>query len=252
MKRGAVEPNALSQAIEGLYETFSRYPLKAHVDGCPHCTTDEDHARIHKRTLRELSGDDLGRYAFKALTTWGGNDDFRHFLPRLFELVVRDPKFYVNTEIVIGKLDCGGWSKWPTDEREAIQNYLYTVWTAILESTTFTIDVETWLACLVSAFDTAKPALEMWSKNSTPMATGRLIEFVRHSFPTLSKNRKIGNAFIDANSCAHAEVLAWLTSPEVVQRLEKCFLEEKDESLSEKLSTAVEQVYWLQERETAG
>ena len=61
---------------------------------------------IAKR-LRDLTDTDLKKYAFKALTTWGNADDFRHFLPRLFELEAVHPQRIVglvDPEILFGKL----------------------------------------------------------------------------------------------------------------------------------------------------
>jgi hypothetical protein len=103
---GAYSSAAIANAIEDLYRVFAGCRLDPHVEGCPHCVSDRDHARIHSRPLRSLSGDDLGRYAFKAMTTWGNERDFRHFLPRILELLVSndlDPP----TEVVLGKLAYG-------------------------------------------------------------------------------------------------------------------------------------------------
>jgi hypothetical protein len=52
----------LKSAIEGLYRTFSRYPLPPHVDGCPHCVSDADHALLYSKDLRDLGPKELERY----------------------------------------------------------------------------------------------------------------------------------------------------------------------------------------------
>jgi hypothetical protein len=61
----------LKSAIEGLYETFSIYPFKSTMDGCPCCVSNSDKEKIHSKQLRQLDGEDLSRYAFKAIDCFG-------------------------------------------------------------------------------------------------------------------------------------------------------------------------------------
>ncbi|WP_236606164.1 hypothetical protein [Sandaracinus amylolyticus] len=56
----------LRDAIEQLYRVFARYPRPPAVRGCPCCVTDADRARLHRAPLRDLTADDLKRYAFKS------------------------------------------------------------------------------------------------------------------------------------------------------------------------------------------
>ena len=77
----------LKESIENLYSTFSIYPLNSKMEGCPCCVSDADKEKIHSKQLRELEEEDLSRYVFKAMTTWGDTDDFKHYLPRIFELL---------------------------------------------------------------------------------------------------------------------------------------------------------------------
>lgn len=125
---GDVTPPAfsltLAARIEDLYGAFSEYPLRRHVEGCPcGCIPPGAEAKLHRRPLREMEPDDLERYAYKAMTTWGDVDDFRHFLPRLLELLVHR-RLIVDTEIVLGKLTYGYWEAWPTREQEAVSSFL--------------------------------------------------------------------------------------------------------------------------------
>jgi hypothetical protein len=115
--------SSLDAAIERLYVVFARYGRPAVVAGCPCCVGAADQARLHARPLRALGEEELRRYAFKALTTWGTEDDLRHFLPRILELVARDG-LGVDPQTVLGKLAYGHWERWPEDERVAIRAFL--------------------------------------------------------------------------------------------------------------------------------
>jgi hypothetical protein len=101
----------LIESVERLYKVFSRYPLHKHVEGCPCCVHETDKRALEAKPLRQLTSSDLGRYAFKAMTTWGDKDDFRHFLPRIFELLVSEKGMGWDEEVILGKLALAEWSE---------------------------------------------------------------------------------------------------------------------------------------------
>jgi hypothetical protein len=110
----------LHAAIEALYATFARYPVGAKVEGCP-CCVDAALARaLASAPLRAVPDDILQRYAFKAMTTWGSNDDFKHFVPAIWERMTATRSFGVNPQIAYGKLPYTDWDRWPEHERAAI------------------------------------------------------------------------------------------------------------------------------------
>jgi hypothetical protein len=112
----------LSRAIDDMYEAFDAYPLEARIDICPHCELDAAERRLHARPLRELTWADLGLYSFRAMTTFGDVEDFKHFLPRLVELYVRDHRGAPYTLfMVFGKIEAAGWTAWPSGEVAAIR-----------------------------------------------------------------------------------------------------------------------------------
>lgn len=77
--------------IEQLCLAFVAHPLKAQIQACPcGCIAPEERLVLAEVGLRELSCEQLSRYAFKAMTTWGDGTDYRHFLPRILELAATD------------------------------------------------------------------------------------------------------------------------------------------------------------------
>jgi hypothetical protein len=115
----------LRQGAEALYEVFSVYPLKPKIEGCPHCELEAAEESLHTRPLRELAWDDFGVYPFKAMTTFGDAQDFKHFLPRLFELYVLDhPGSHYGPFILFAKLDYADWTTWPTSEADGVRNFV--------------------------------------------------------------------------------------------------------------------------------
>jgi hypothetical protein len=122
----------LANAIDALYETFDAYPLKERIDFCPHCELDQAERRLHLRPLREITWADLGRYSFRAMTTFGDENDFKHFLPRIFELYVFDHVGAPDCLFVFfGKLDHATWTTWPPAEVVAVRR-LIDAWKRVL------------------------------------------------------------------------------------------------------------------------
>jgi hypothetical protein len=97
---------SLKKSIENLYSVFSKYEIRSFIEGCPCCVSDRDKEKIHSKELRELEEEDLSRYAFKAMTTWGNVDDFKHFLPRILELCI-DHDLGIHPFGIFGKLKYG-------------------------------------------------------------------------------------------------------------------------------------------------
>ena len=92
LSQSAVSNTGLHESIEQLYAALEKYPLNCKMNGSP---LYHDLARwnqvLSAKSLRNLSVDDLRIYYFKAMTTWGDINDFKHFLPRIFELLSELP-----------------------------------------------------------------------------------------------------------------------------------------------------------------
>ena len=80
----------LKNSIEALYETFQRYLSNSNMNGSPvYGHLNEWNKELFSKPLRELDEDDLSRFAAKAITTWGNTNDYKHFLPRIFEAILQ-------------------------------------------------------------------------------------------------------------------------------------------------------------------
>src|SRR5215472_3730060 len=101
---------------------------------CP-CCHDRDDDRLHNTSLRQLGVDHLKPYAMSAIWTWGDTNDFRHFLPRVFELLIFAKDYtFTDREIVLSKLYHGEWRNWPAEEQKAVQEFLVELWRIVQET----------------------------------------------------------------------------------------------------------------------
>jgi hypothetical protein len=112
----------LGTAIESLYATFARYPLRAAIPFCDHCHDAGEVALLHTKPLRQLSARDLGHVAFDLVTTFGELPEYKHLLPRLFELMAaREDELGLEPWVQAGKLAFTRWSSWPKTEQAAVE-----------------------------------------------------------------------------------------------------------------------------------
>lgn len=184
--------NELKIAIENLYLTFSIYPFQSTMAGCPCCVSDLDKKNIHVKQLRDLNEEDLSKYAFKAMTTWGDLADFKHFLPRIFELLATT-NFPVDSQIVLGKLEYGNWNEWPQAEKVGIQQFLVAWWADFAKhNKTFDLELFTKIYSYTNNIDAL---LTDWkislSDNSFPL----FVDLIYHYYNDLANDQKEFKAF---------------------------------------------------------
>jgi hypothetical protein len=182
----------LKIAIENLYLTFSIYPFQSTMNGCPCCVSDIDKKNIHVKQLRDLNEEDLSKYAFKAMTTWGDLADFKHFLPRIFELLTTT-NFPVDNQIVLGKLEYGNWHEWPEAEIASIRQFLLAWWSDFTKhNKTFDLGLFTEIYSYTNNIDTL---LTDWkislSDNSFPL----FVDLIYHYYNDLVNNQREFKAF---------------------------------------------------------
>jgi hypothetical protein len=122
----------LAQAHARLATVFANYLLRGNADGCPCCVSATDHAELQSGNLR--------RYAFKAMTTWGDEANFKHFLPAMLSALTPDSDYYPSTihggacdlQCFAGKLAYAQWQAWPAEEQQAVLACLRAWWLVCL------------------------------------------------------------------------------------------------------------------------
>jgi hypothetical protein len=210
----------LRDAIENLYETFASYPLRDDTNACPCCHSASDEQRVHAKPLRKLSQDDLREYAADAIFVWGDANDFKHFLPRIFELTVAYGDGFEDPQVVIGKLYHAEWKCWPDVEQQSVERFLKAAWECVLNAEPHEYcesEIEDWLCGLARAGSHVPPYLATWLEMETDNARLNLAAFLADA------------GFVNPNLDAHsywgdrresfAEVAAWVRSDAVKARM---------------------------------
>lgn len=224
MNDSAFELN-IRDAIQGLYETFRSYRVEFPLQACECCVTDGDQRRIAAAPLADLSEFDIGRYVYKAVTTFGTVQDFKHFLPRILELQALDPNFRVGGEIVAGKLRCAGWPKWRQDEVDAVDRFLRAFWRHVLETPESTRLIDEALCMVALLAGGLVDYLDCWSTvlDRSAIARVRTGGFIGGLYPVGSPPSF--GAFWGPIPDQEEEVFAWLRRSDVVPRIRRSIVE---------------------------
>lgn len=161
-------PELLEEAIEGLYAAFSAYPLPEDTMPCDCCHLPGANDLLHAEPLRHLQWRHLADYSVDAQLVWGDLDCYKHFLPRIFELVLTAGDWTKRTPDPSGvfrKLHYGKWRTWNQEEQLAVERMLHAVWGTVRSNPPVEggyIDVEQWL-CSISQCETdLSPYLNQW------------------------------------------------------------------------------------------
>ena len=159
------ESPELRAAIEDLYATFASYPLRADTNPCPCCHRSYDEERLHRRPLRKLGIEDLQQYATDALLVWGNEADFKHFLPRIFELEVAHGDEFVDPQVAMSKLTEAEWRYWPEPEQRSVERLLKLIWLCVITTEPHPLsglEMNDWLSGIAQAESDISQYLETW------------------------------------------------------------------------------------------
>ncbi len=203
----------LNEAIERLYSTFGSYPLRARIDSCPCCRGPQETRHLHTKALKDLTAEDLELYAFRAMTTVGDVDDFRHFLPRILELLLSSD-FPVDREVVLGKLRYAAWTEWPANESRCVQAYLAELWIWTRRQPPdpypyISAEIGRWLCAIARAEDDLGPYLEAWAGDREQAAQANILRFIRDERQALDGSQPPG-AFWEEAPIQWQQVKTWV------------------------------------------
>jgi hypothetical protein len=236
----------LQNAIEKLYAVFAIYPLKLPVMGCDGCITREDIACLESKPLRKLTKQDMEKYTRKALTTWGDTDDFRHFLPRIFELALSDAEpFPFDIECISGKLAYGNWSSWPEGEQHALRSLFHTLWVDVINQPDKALG--SWLCAFGPVESDLTFYLDTWFAGlTTETALRNFLTFLDASRYRVRYGQLRG-AFGSLHVAQASQIANWLKAPRLRESLEAHFFaSDVDSPYAANLAVVIDRLYELE------
>lgn len=220
-------------ALEELYRVFAPYPFRANMPCCvPCCLFQSEVDALGAKPLRSLEQSELSNFTWSLLLTCGEVEDFKHFLPRLFELTVTEGLGDVDTEISIGKLQRADWRTWPAPEQAAVSAFLIAWWRLELERDEDSL--EECFAALCCA-DDPRVYLEIWRDSGVTRYAVSFAQFINYNLTMILIGRSF-NTWVGHDT--KAAVKEFLFEPATRARLEQAFFESDDPEDRDTLSFA--------------
>jgi len=244
------------EATEKLYAAFAGYPLPEDTGMCTHCHKPEDELKLRSKPLRELSEEDLEDYGFSALTTWGNEDVFKYFLPRMFEITCQIPTSYLpNQEIIFRKLNYAEWRDWPIDEKTAVEDFFMAAWEYLLACDE-SFGWDDLLCSIGQAVDDLTPYLKAWEESGL---TGlwHLSEYIADEYLDVAQKHKLSDSFWQDKSyegdpwcndrtAQMNQVIEWLEKPSTCELLENAYLENPNHPLAASIAEGADYLRWIE------
>ncbi|PKV51360.1 hypothetical protein ATE84_3444 [Aquimarina sp. MAR_2010_214] len=219
----------LYTAVEKLYKIFEKYHLdatKLRAYSCPCCVTDEEIREIVVKPLKQLSEDELRYFSRSAITTFGTVEDYKHFLPRILELMYYSKSDFLLDFTCYEKLNYSEWETWSIEEQSAIEDYFLTLWYTIIHNESASdYQIESVINIILKYGDLDKVLIE-WSKSKTLKAILFIIEGVLDGF-----NFKLSDREYDT-------ITEWLSSETMLSKIENMFFKTKDSVVANRIAIA--------------
>ncbi len=207
--------DVLKAAIDDLYRVFATYRRPTWFEGCACCWGSGEpiegggiHGRIRvtapggDRPVNELGTDELAEVADQLPHLGGGVDVLRHYLPRVYEILVTTGFDWPDFEPVLARLNFGAnlgstpWSRWPNEEQRAITKFFEVLWKVRLQTPTEAFPfpfVDTLLCGFGLAVNDITPYLTKWLAFDEPYSARHLLQLLQ-SNDDLARGR-LSNAF---------------------------------------------------------
>jgi hypothetical protein len=212
---------AFDAALEDLYVAFAPYRFNRDMSCCiPHCFEQFEIDALGAKPLRSLEPHDLYGFASALLLTCGEEADFKHFLPRCFELLTTPRVSFVDPEIMLGKLSRAQWLKWNALERGAVDAFLWAWWRLEVLEDRPTLE-ETFAALCCTGLEVT-PYLRHWRDLDGVDHVISLAQFINRAGRLMLAGDRF-NPFVGKE--ASRVLQAFMREPETRERFERAFLE---------------------------
>lgn len=211
----------LQRLIDDCYAAFAPYPRPHAMHASPLRDPVALLKTLSSAPLRELTGEQIGPYAGYALTTVGDVDDYKHFLPRIFEQAIHK-RLWMGTDppIIVERLKKARWLEWPTPEQAAIRALFTGAWSQALREHPDEEGAGTWI-CGIACLDLDLAAmLERWLASPSINAALQLADFMLSGAESVFENDTAERAYWSyVDEAKIHQMRRWLLGPPVHQLL---------------------------------
>ncbi len=231
----------LKISIEKLYDTFAKYQGLSKLEGSPlYRDLGTWKKELRSKKLRELTDEDLSRFAGKIILTWGDENDYRCYLPRILELTA-ELKTPYDIWTLYSRLEDANWKTWAIEEQTAINNFTLELWNNLLNDNSEIAESEfiDYFHTIANFYPDFSQVLKVWETNDSFAAVKHLTNYIIEKQQYLFDNKYI--YYIVVNIKHIEQFTTWLTSDKIIEKIEKAFYDNEKSEFAKQLSL-VEQI----------
>lgn len=229
----------LKNSVENLYVVFEKYHSESTMVGSSNYGRELDtwNRLIFKKSLRELDEDDLSRFTGKAITTWGNINDYKHFLPRIFELTAELRTPY-EIWIAFEKLNLAKWKNWDENEQEVIHEFMIALWESVVNDDCQKAEWEfrDYFSSIAHFYPNFNELLGIWFKSETRAGIKHLADYIVDEQVAIFDRGRI-SGFYDQKENVE-EFISWVLSDKMLNKIQRKYFEFEVDKISEKISWA--------------
>ena len=215
----------LKKATQNLYDTFGKYSVLGNLRlrSCECCVSDNEIRQLLSKPLDDLNQDDLRRFMSKAVTTYGNIQDYKHFLPRILELMQNLNSDFIDDFTTYEKLNYSEWETWDTKEIDAIDNYFLALWTKKIEDENASFYEIEGVLEIVKKYTGLDKSLKIWEAHASKKSILFIVDLVWNNYNF--KSDKKTDLLYD-----------WFSQSKIKEKIQDTYFETEDKTLATRIS----------------
>jgi hypothetical protein len=236
---------ALRDAVNQAYLAFSEVPRPTKLVASPLRNADKILKNLTAAPLRELTGEQLGPYSGWAITTVGTDIDYRHFLPRIFELAIEEPVWLGTIPpVTASRLNMAGWRNWPDAQKVSVLHFFRSAfWASLEQHPEEGQPANPWLCALMLLGESASLTFEKWLSSVSINAKLQMASFILEERTHLRRRRDIHTAFWeDVGVAIRRDLAEHLMSKATVEFLQSAERQVSEEDRLQILRPALDEI----------
>ena len=172
--------------------------------------------------------------------TWGDENDYRFYLPRILELT-SELKTPYDIWTIYSRLEDAKWKTWNADEQAALNDFTIELWNNLLidNSEKAEWEFKDYFHAIAYFHPDFTEILKVWEINNSFASIKHLTNYIFEERQHLFDNNYIDS--IEKNTKNIEQFKTWLTSDNILKKIEKAFYDIENKEIAERLSW-VEQI----------
>ncbi|MEV0334995.1 hypothetical protein [Nocardia sp. NPDC050717] len=195
-------------ALLRLDDAFASVASPASIAACPCCPEPADYAALLRTPRHQLTGIELGSFAFRVMNTVCSAAELRYFAGRILQLVHGGDQRMPDMEVVYGKLRRADWQSWA--QAAALAEVFDALWDSMFAAAAPRTGVDTVLCALGAAEPSIAGRLVAWERLDSARSIRNLHEFVVRGCRRRGGGLVPRNSYWDRRWATYGELVAWL------------------------------------------